>query len=95
VAHLSRLESELKRTQAMVASLRALLEQPPAPVAVAHRSVAANPTLAIAERVTMAGLERGVEGPIREYYLVTPRDTPDESRHRTEVCWPIFRTTPA
>jgi DNA-binding transcriptional MerR regulator len=33
-----------------------------------------------------------VPGPIREYYLVGPLDTPDESRHRTEVCWPVFRT---
>ena len=31
-------------------------------------------------------------GPIREYYLVTAADTPDESQHRIEVCWPIFRT---
>jgi DNA-binding transcriptional MerR regulator/effector-binding domain-containing protein len=34
----------------------------------------------------------GVEGAIREYYLVSPFDTDDESRHRTEVCWPVFRT---
>ncbi|MBO0714045.1 MAG: MerR family transcriptional regulator [Acidimicrobiales bacterium] len=33
-------------------------------------------------------------GPIREYYLVTPFDTPDETEHRTEVCWPVFHTTP-
>jgi DNA-binding transcriptional MerR regulator len=32
--------------------------------------------------------EIGVQGPIREHYLVT--DTPDESQHRTEVCWPVF-----
>jgi DNA-binding transcriptional MerR regulator len=39
-------------------------------------------------------LERaiGVEGPIREYYLVTPIETADEQRHRTEVAWPIFQT---
>jgi DNA-binding transcriptional MerR regulator len=39
-------------------------------------------------------LERaiGVEGPIREYYLVTALETPDEQRHRTEVAWPIFQT---
>jgi len=37
--------------------------------------------------------EIGVEGPIREYYLVSPLDTDDESRHVTEVCWPVFRTT--
>lgn len=35
----------------------------------------------------------GIEGTIREHYLVTPFDTRDESRHRTEVCWPVFLTT--
>jgi len=34
----------------------------------------------------------GVEGPIREYYLVTARDTPDEEQHRIEVAWPVFQT---
>lgn len=34
-----------------------------------------------------------VEGPIREYYLVTAFETSDESRHRTEVAWPIFQTS--
>jgi len=37
----------------------------------------------------------GVEGPIREYYVVSPFDTDDESRLRTEVCWPVFRTAAA
>ena len=32
----------------------------------------------------------GVEGPIRERYLVGPFDTDDESGYRTEVCWPVF-----
>ena len=36
-----------------------------------------------------------VEGPIREYYLVGRRDTPEESAWRTEICWPIFSTSPA
>jgi DNA-binding transcriptional MerR regulator len=36
----------------------------------------------------------GVPGPIREHYLVADRETPDEMMHRTEVCWPIFQTTP-
>ncbi len=36
----------------------------------------------------------GVDGPIREHYLVTSADTNDESQHRTEVCWPVFRTGP-
>ena len=31
----------------------------------------------------------GIEGPIREHYLVTESETDDVSRHRTEVCWPI------
>jgi DNA-binding transcriptional MerR regulator len=34
----------------------------------------------------------GVEGPIREYYL-TPIDQPgQDGDHRTEICWPVFRT---
>jgi effector-binding domain-containing protein len=33
----------------------------------------------------------GIEGPIREYYLV-PFTEPDLSRHRTEICWPVFQT---
>lgn len=37
----------------------------------------------------------GVEGPIREHYLVTVRDTPDESLHRIEVAWPVFQTAVA
>jgi effector-binding domain-containing protein len=34
----------------------------------------------------------GVEGPIREYYLVGPHETGDEDRWRTEIGWPIFHT---
>jgi DNA-binding transcriptional MerR regulator len=37
----------------------------------------------------------GVDGPIREYYLVGPTDTDDETRWRTEVGWPIFQTRPS
>ena len=33
-----------------------------------------------------------VEGPIREYYLVGPTETRDESLWRTEIGWPIFET---
>ena len=33
-----------------------------------------------------------VDGPIREYYLVGPTDTGDETLWRTEVGWPIFQT---
>jgi len=41
---------------------------------------------AVAERAI------GVEGAIREYYLVSSADTDDAGQHRTEVCWPVFRT---
>jgi effector-binding domain-containing protein len=34
----------------------------------------------------------GVAGPIREYYVVTVRDTPEEADHRIEVGWPVFQT---
>jgi DNA-binding transcriptional MerR regulator len=34
----------------------------------------------------------GLDAPIREHYLVSPLDTGDERAHRTEVCWPVFRT---
>jgi DNA-binding transcriptional MerR regulator len=33
----------------------------------------------------------GVEGPIRELYLVSPFDTDDTSELRTELGWPVFR----
>ena len=36
----------------------------------------------------------GVDGPIREYYLIGPTDTPDETAWRTEIGWPIFQTGP-
>jgi DNA-binding transcriptional MerR regulator len=36
----------------------------------------------------------GVEGPIREHYLVTDDDTADETQLRTEICWPVFRIEP-
>jgi effector-binding domain-containing protein len=34
----------------------------------------------------------GVDGPVREYYTVAAIDTPDVTRWRTEIAWPIFRT---
>jgi DNA-binding transcriptional MerR regulator/effector-binding domain-containing protein len=40
----------------------------------------------------VAERELGVDGPIREYYLISGCDTDDAVAHRTEVCWPIFRT---
>jgi DNA-binding transcriptional MerR regulator/effector-binding domain-containing protein len=190
IAHMQRLESQLAQTQSMVASLRSLLDHPPAPIAVEHRSVGLLRALAIAEHVSIVDLdpwwdgafrelaaapvvagvasagprsalypaeyfeldaggevvayipitaevsssgrtrmveippaelavtvhtgsfaeldqtygalgtyvaerEIGVEGPIREHYLVTAFETEDESQHLTEVCWPVFRTKPS
>jgi len=37
--------------------------------------------------------EIGVDGPLREYYLVDAHDTPDEAQWETEIAWPIFRAT--
>jgi len=48
---------------------------------------------ALAAYVTQHAL--AVDGPIREYYLVGPSDTRDESLWQTEVGWPIFQTRPA
>jgi DNA-binding transcriptional MerR regulator len=187
VAHLTAMETKLAEMQMSVASLRALLEEPPALPAVEFRSIPAAPALAargtvsVAEawawgtdafgelygRIDQAGLtpagpggalfpagffeleqaeltafvpvtgpvpavggrleplvipaveaavmlhsgpagdsdqtygalgtvvaERaiGVDGPLREYYLV-PFTEPDPARHRTEICWPVFQTT--
>ena len=45
---------------------------------------------ALATYVTQNAL--AIDGPIREYYLVGPHETIDESEWRTEIGWPIFRT---
>jgi len=186
--HLQRMESELAATQSVVTSLRRLLERPPAPIAVEHRSAGPVRALTVSGEVAPADLdtwwhvafreldaaladaavtpdgprgalfaaeffqlgageviayvpvpeeigprgrarmldiasaelavavhrgsvgdldqtygalgtyvaerEIGVDGPIREQYLVSAFDTEDESRHLTEVCWPVFQTTP-
>ena len=36
-----------------------------------------------------------VDGPTREYYLAGQHDTADARQWRTEIGWPIFRTSPA
>jgi DNA-binding transcriptional MerR regulator len=51
IAHLEHMESALQQTQQTVASLRALLERPQAPIAVEYRSVAAATAIAISEPV--------------------------------------------
>jgi DNA-binding transcriptional MerR regulator len=188
-AHLTRLEASLARTQDAVATLRGLLERPPATAAVQHRHVPAVCAAAISEVVhrgdalawyqgalgELHGIlaaqgiaitgpgggiyqtelftdERGtatiflpsqaqprpmgrvvalhvpaaelatvvhagshanidlaygtlaayvtrhaltIDGPIREYYLTGPTDSPDQSTWRTEIGWPIFETGPS
>jgi effector-binding domain-containing protein len=75
----------------------AVREIPPAELAVAvhHGPLADIDRTYGALGAYVAEREIGVDGPIREQYLVTAFDTGDEARHVTEVCWPVFRTTPA
>jgi hypothetical protein len=35
----------------------------------------------------------GVAGPVHEIYLIGPRDTDERSSWRTEIGWPVFRTS--
>ncbi len=58
-----------------------------------HKGSPANIDLAygtLATYVTRHAL--AIEGPLREYYLVGPQNTPDQSAWRTEIGWPIFQT---
>ena len=85
-------------TQEIPAGGRArMLEIPPAELAVAvHRGTLADLDLTYGALGTyVAEREIGVDGSIREHYLVTAFDTDDETRHVTEVCWPVFQTGPA
>jgi DNA-binding transcriptional MerR regulator len=185
-AHLKRMEQQLERTAAAVASLHALLQEPEGAIAVEFRAVPATPALSIsavvsldvlvswwnaafdelsatlaanglrpagnsgalyarqvfeqargevvvfvpvAERVTGAGRARPltvpaaelavtihhgahddfdrsygalgrylaehdlkVEEPVREYYLVGPRNTEEANEWQTEIAWPVART---
>jgi hypothetical protein len=34
----------------------------------------------------------GLQGPIREEYVVGSFETEDEQQHRTEIGWPVFQT---
>jgi DNA-binding transcriptional MerR regulator len=42
----------------------------------------------------VVGNALAVAGPVRETYLVGPRDTADPSAWRTEIGWPVFRVAP-
>jgi len=35
--------------------------------------------------------EISIDGPLREYYVCDPHNTPDASRWQTDIGWPIFR----
>ena len=60
---------------------------------VVHKGSHANIDLAYGFLATyVTRHELAVEGPLREYYLVGPQDTPEMSEWRTEVGWPIFQT---
>jgi DNA-binding transcriptional MerR regulator len=71
-----------------------LTEVPGAEVAVMMHAGAADDVDRTYGELGTAVAERaiGVDGPIREYYLVSSVNTDDEREHRTEVCWPVFRT---
>jgi len=113
--HLQRLESELERTRAAVASLRRLLRPEPAPVDVELRRVPATtvtlPAVELAVTVHVGAHDDievtygelgawvvsnalAVAGPVRETYLVGPRDDADPSSWRTEIGWPVFPVAP-
>jgi DNA-binding transcriptional MerR regulator/effector-binding domain-containing protein len=53
-----------------------------------HHSEADRTYGALATHVAEHAL--AVDGPIREYYLVSSRDTADANQWRTEIGWPIF-----
>ena len=54
--HLSRMETQLRQTQAAVASLRRLLAPPEVPLAVSHRSLPATPALVIRGTIDLVDL---------------------------------------
>jgi DNA-binding transcriptional MerR regulator len=57
VEHLKQMESALERTQAVVASLRSLLDGSPAPIAIEYRSVPAAQVAAITRTVRLPEIE--------------------------------------
>src|SRR5499427_9964008 len=66
VAHMQRMESQLAATQAVVALLRSLLERPPGPITVEHRSVGPARALAIRGLVAMPDLDAWWDGAFGE-----------------------------
>jgi DNA-binding transcriptional MerR regulator len=89
-SHLDRLERELDRTGAAVTSLRRLLQL----AVTVHRGPHDDIDITygrLGSYVTDQAL--AISGPVRETYLVGPRDTQDTTAWRTEIGWPIFRTS--
>jgi effector-binding domain-containing protein len=70
IAHLEHMEAALQQTQRTVASLRALLEQPHAPIAVEYRSVGAATAIAISEPVHRADIAAWWIGAFDELHRV-------------------------
>jgi DNA-binding transcriptional MerR regulator len=93
-AHLNRLEDRLGRTRGAIASLRDLVTPPAhdAGAGIELRSVDAVKAAAVSEVVDADDSVSWFQGALREYYLVGQDDTPDSTRWRTEIGWPIFRT---
>lgn len=72
-----------------------LLELPAAELAVAvHRGPLADLDITYGQLGSFVAEHAiGIDGPIRENYLITPYDTAHDASHETEVCWPVFLTT--
>jgi DNA-binding transcriptional MerR regulator len=70
------------------------LVAPPAELAIMlHRGSLADGDLTYGELgAHVMRHEIGVEGPLREYYLIGFLDTHDSGRWETEIGWPIFRS---
>jgi DNA-binding transcriptional MerR regulator/effector-binding domain-containing protein len=76
-----------------VGRVRAFVAPPAELAVIAHRGSHTDVDRsygALATYVTEHAL--AVEGPVREYYLVSRHDTDDEQAWRTEIGWPIFDT---
>ena len=70
IAHLEQMESALQETQQTVVSLRALLEQPQAPIAVEYRTVGTATAIAISELVQIGHIATWWSEAFDELHLV-------------------------
>lgn len=74
--HLDRMQAQLARTEAAVASLRSLLEHPVAPIAVERRSVPAMAAIAISDTVERADLGSWWTGALSDLYAALDGGSP-------------------